>query len=128
MASPGPQTSDPQQQPYSSQTVSVSWDEDDTTPGAKRFQFGLSECIETKTVTTTTTTKRTFPPLYVREPRPLESLDEKEYPLAQKPTPPQLAEFSFNVPGFDYFKDDNKQVCRRQNCLLSPSRLAGDVF
>lgn len=110
--SPGPPSGD-SRGPYSSQTVSVSWDEGDTTPGSRRFQFGVSECIETKTVTTTTTTKRTFPPLFVREPRPLDSLDVKEYPLASKPTPPQLAQFTFDVPGFDLFAEENaspKQV------------------
>jgi len=81
--------------------VSVSWGEDDSPVGARRYQFEVSECVETKTITTTTTTKRTFPPVYVREPRPLASLDAKEYPLASKPTPPELAQFSFDVPGFD---------------------------
>lgn len=119
MPSPGPQPAEPQQ-PYSSQTVSVNWDEDESAPGSQRVQFGLSECIETKTVTTTTTTKRTFPPLFVREPRPLESLDSKEYPLALKPTPPQLAEFSFDVPGLDFIGEDGKQVSSgaRPSCSL----------
>ena len=110
--SPGSQPTD-SRGPYSSQTVSVSWGEGDTTPGSRTFQFGVSECIETKTVTTTTTTKRTFPPLFVREPRPLESLDVKEYPLASKSTPPQLAQFTFDVPGFDLFAEEDapsKQV------------------
>lgn len=35
--------------------------------------------------------------MFVREPRPLTSLDTKEYPLAQKPTPPELANFTFDV-------------------------------
>ncbi|SPO04742.1 related to CDC4 - cell division control protein [Cephalotrichum gorgonifer] len=126
MPSPGPQPSDPHQ-PYSSQTVSVNWDEDAATPGSRRFEFGLSECIETKTVTTTTTTKRTFPPLFVREPRPLESLDVKEYPLASKPTPPQLAQFSFDVPGFDLFGDDTKQT-RRTPADKKPLRLSRTTF
>ncbi|KEZ40052.1 WD domain-containing protein [Scedosporium apiospermum] len=104
--SPGSQPTD-SRGPYSSQTVSVSWGEGDTTPGSRTFQFGVSECIETKTVTTTTTTKRTFPPLFVREPRPLESLDVKEYPLASKSTPPQLAQFTFDVPGFDLFAEED---------------------
>jgi F-box and WD-40 domain protein CDC4 len=98
--SPGPNTAEGRR-PQSSQTVSVSWGEDDSPGGARRFQFEVSECVETKTVTTTTTTKRTFPPVYVREPRTLASLDAKEYPLASRPTPPELAQFSFDVPGFD---------------------------
>jgi F-box and WD-40 domain protein CDC4 len=30
---------------------------------------------------------------------PLENLDTKEYPLAMKPTPPELIQFSYNMPG-----------------------------
>lgn len=131
--SPGPPSGD-SRGPYSSQTVSVSWDEGDTTPGSRRFQFGVSECIETKTITTTTTTKRTFPPLFVREPRPLDSLDVKEYPLASKPTPPQLAQFTFDVPGFDLFAEENaspKQAGRRSTPpkkALRISRTASESF
>jgi hypothetical protein len=87
-----------QRRPLSSQTVSVSWGEDASSDGPRRFQFEVSECVETKTVTTTTTTKRTFPPIFVGESRRLESLDAKEYPLAAKPTPPELAKFSFEMP------------------------------
>lgn len=35
--------------------------------------------------------------MFVREPRPLTSLDSKEYPLAHKSTPPELANFSYGV-------------------------------
>ncbi|OTB09416.1 hypothetical protein M426DRAFT_79156 [Hypoxylon sp. CI-4A] len=84
--------------PRSSQTtVSVNFDEADSLSPHPRIKFGVSECIETKTITTTTTTKRSYPPLIVRESKPLSSLDAKEYPLAQKPTPPELANFTFNV-------------------------------
>ncbi|OTA52751.1 WD40 repeat-like protein [Hypoxylon sp. EC38] len=84
--------------PRSSQTtVSVNFDEADSLSPHPRIKFGVAECIETKTVTTTTTTKRSYPPLLVRESKPLSSLDSKEYPLAQKPTPPELAKFTFNV-------------------------------
>ncbi|KAI1644604.1 WD40 repeat-like protein [Daldinia loculata] len=83
--------------PRSSQTtVSVNFDDADSL-SHPQLKFGVAECIETKTVTTTTTTKRSYPPLLVRESKPLSSLDSKEYPLAQKPTPPELANFSFNV-------------------------------
>ncbi|KAI1772150.1 WD40 repeat-like protein [Hypoxylon cercidicola] len=83
--------------PRSSQTtVSVNFEEADalSTP---RLKFQVQECVETKTITTTTTTKRSYPPIFVRESRPLSSLDSKEYPLAQKPTPPELAHFTFNA-------------------------------
>ncbi|KAI0835023.1 WD40 repeat-like protein [Hypoxylon sp. FL0890] len=78
-------------------TVSVNFDEADSLSPHPRLKFGVAECIETKTVTTTTTTKRSYPPLLVRESKPLSSLDSKEYPLAQKPTPPELAKFTFDV-------------------------------
>lgn len=86
----------PRSRPRSSQTtVSVNWDDADSLSPHARMQFEVAECIETKTITTTTTTKRSFPPMFVREPKPLTSLDSKEYPLARKPTPPELANFSF---------------------------------
>lgn len=84
--------------PQSSQTtVSVNFDDADSLSSHPRIKFGVAECIETKTITTTTTTKRSYPPLLVRESQPLSSLDSKEYPLAQKPTPPELAKFTFNI-------------------------------
>ncbi|KAJ8126471.1 hypothetical protein O1611_g7167 [Lasiodiplodia mahajangana] len=84
--------------PRSSQTtVSVNFDEPSSLSPHPRIRLGVSECIETKTVTTTTTTKRSYPPLLVRESRPLLSLDAKEFPLAQKPTPPELAHFAFSI-------------------------------
>ncbi len=89
--------------PRSSHKVSVSWDEADgaSTHRASRLQFELEECVETKTVTTTTTTKRSYPPWFVKAPRPLELLDAKEYPLASKPTPPELTRFTFDLAGPD---------------------------
>ncbi|KAG6361001.1 hypothetical protein INS49_009220 [Diaporthe citri] len=60
-------------------------------------EYELSQCVETKTVTTTTTTKRSYPPLFIRQPRPLETLDVKEYPLAQGPTPPDLRKFTLDL-------------------------------
>ncbi|KAF2971601.1 hypothetical protein GQX73_g1997 [Xylaria multiplex] len=90
--------------PRSSQTtVSVNFDEPDSLSPHPRIKFGVAECIETKTVTTTTTTKRSYPPLLVRESRPLFSLDAKEFPLARKPTPPELAHFAFSADGHDLF-------------------------
>ncbi|KAI1341123.1 WD40-repeat-containing domain protein [Xylariaceae sp. FL0016] len=89
---------DASRRPRSSQTtVSVNFDDPDSLSPLPRIKFGVAECIETKTITTTTTTKRSYPPLLVRESRPLSSLDSKEFPLAQKPTPPELASFTFNV-------------------------------
>ena len=85
--------------PRSSQRVSLSWEEDQASESHRRLmqvQFA-EECIETKTVTTTTTTKRAYPPLFVRGPRDLNSLDSKEYPLASRPTPPSLRKLTFHL-------------------------------
>ena len=79
--------------PRSSQTVSVSVTDD--------LSLEVQQCIETKTVTTTTTTKRRFPPCFKRQPRPLETLDTKEYPLALIATPPEIANFEHHVAGGD---------------------------
>ncbi|KAL7621796.1 SCF ubiquitin ligase complex subunit cdc4 [Parahypoxylon ruwenzoriense] len=109
--------------PRSSQTtVSVNFDEADSLSPHPRIKFGVAECIETKTVTTTTTTKRSYPPLLVRESRPLSSLDSKEYPLAQKPTPPELANFTFSVGhygGLSWPVDD--EIENHQDSQLSTS-------
>ncbi|KAI8957365.1 WD40 repeat-like protein [Daldinia sp. FL1419] len=104
--------------PRSSQTtVSVNFDDADSL-SHPRLKFGVAECIETKTITTTTTTKRSYPPLLVRESKPLSSLDSKEYPLAQKPTPPELANFTFNVApysGITWPVDDIDAECQRDS-------------
>ncbi|KXH48389.1 WD domain-containing protein [Colletotrichum nymphaeae SA-01] len=101
--SPGPQINTTEvRRPRSSQTVSFSVDEGNNSihgSDSTSLQLAVSECIETTTTTTTTTTKRTFPPVYLREVRPLHELDSKEYPLASKPLPPELANFSFSVSG-----------------------------
>lgn len=64
----------------------------------RRFQLEMSECVETKTVTTTTRLTRKFPQVFASNPTPLESLDAKEYPLALKPTPPEIADFTCRLP------------------------------
>lgn len=77
----------------------MTWHEDEATL-TRMMQFE-DECIETKTVTTTTTTKRSYPPLFLREPRDVLSLDSKEYPLAAKPTPPELRKFTFDLDDYE---------------------------
>lgn len=78
------------------------WEDEDTVAHRSgRLQFEVAECVETKTVTTTTTTKRSYPPLFVREPRALQSLDSKEYPLASRPTPPELTNITLDMASFD---------------------------
>ncbi|KAI1436505.1 WD40 repeat-like protein [Xylaria sp. CBS 124048] len=92
---------DPKRPRSSQATVSVNFDEPDSLSPQSRINFGVAECIETKTVTTTTTTKRSYPPLLVRESRPLFSLDANDYPLARKPTPPELANFTARLDNLD---------------------------
>jgi F-box and WD-40 domain protein CDC4 len=93
----------------------MTWEEDEAnTTRHRRMQFA-EECIETKTITTTTTTKRSYPPLFVREPRDLHSLDSKEYPLASRPTPPELRKLTFDLGGqegesWSYDDDSDLQV------------------
>jgi F-box and WD-40 domain protein CDC4 len=86
--------------PRSTQTVSLGWEEgeDALSQHTSSLRIELAECVETKTVTTTTTTKRSYPPLRVRQ-RPLASLDAKEYPLASKAPPPELTDLSFEFDG-----------------------------
>lgn len=124
----------PPRRPRSSQTtVSMNWDDADALSPHPRMKFEVAECIETKTITTTTTTKRSYPPVFVREPRPLTTLDSKEYPLAQKPTPPELANFTFDVgqygalswPTDDEIEVEDVRLCcihsRCPLCLPHPS-------
>lgn len=120
--SPSPFTSNPKSKllpgqhprPRPGPTISVGWNEgqDSVSQHTSRLQIELAECVETKTVTTTTTTKRSYPPLLVRQ-RSLASLDQKEYPLAAKETPPELANFSFELHGQVVDFDDEPQdlVC-----------------
>jgi len=94
----------------------MSWEEDDATVTHRRMmqmQFA-EECIETKTVTTTTTTKRSYPPLFVREPRDLNTLDSKEYPLASRPTPPELRKLTFDLGD----GEDNVWSCEDESDLM----------
>lgn len=93
---PSGQPSEPRR-PRSAQTVSVNIAEDSPSSGS-RYQLHVSECVETKVVTTTTRLTRKFPHVFGRDATPLESLDTKEYPLAAKPTPPELLEFSYTIP------------------------------
>ncbi|OAQ99484.1 hypothetical protein LLEC1_02336 [Akanthomyces lecanii] len=80
------------------QTVAVNMVEAPSQQGARHFQLHVSECVETRTVTTTTRLTRKFPQVFVRDPTPLTTLDVREYPLAMKPTPPELAGFSVTHP------------------------------
>lgn len=99
--SPAAQKITENRRPRTNQRLTVSFDDDDDesdpATNASRLQYEVAECVETKTITTTTTTKRSFPPLFIRQPRALEALDTKEYPLANGPTPPDLRKFSLDL-------------------------------
>lgn len=86
---------------HRSESVGISWDET-----ASRLHME-QECIETKVITTTTTTKRHYPSIQIRAPRSLGSLDGKEYPLARTPTPEELSKFSYMV-GEQEVRNDRK--------------------
>lgn len=79
------------------QVVSVDWIEGRNAVSRRTssLQIELAECVETKTITTTTTTKRSYPPLLVRQ--PLNSLDPKEYPLALQNPPAELMSFQYEI-------------------------------
>ncbi|RDA86921.1 hypothetical protein CP532_1857 [Ophiocordyceps camponoti-leonardi (nom. inval.)] len=85
-------------------------------PPSNGFQLEVSECVETRTVTTTTCLTRKFPPFFVRDATPLQSLDSKEYPLATKPTPRELLEFPY-VPhdAVDDHQDDESGSVKPTN-------------
>jgi F-box and WD-40 domain protein CDC4 len=98
----------------------LEWDETNSMVSRRttRLQVELAECVETKTVTTTTTTKRSYPPLLVQPPRSLHTLDAKEYPLALKPTPHELTNFSYEIDGeIVHFCEDNPSSSTVCNCL-----------
>ncbi|KAG5657010.1 hypothetical protein KAF25_011179 [Fusarium avenaceum] len=119
-----PQALEPRH-PKPSQTVSVNISEGSQNR-ARRFQLEVSECVETKTVTTTTRLTRKFPQVFVRDPVPLENLDTKEYPLAMKPTPPELIQFSYNMPGAQETDDEGEDDTRDNqysNEQSTPSRV-----
>ncbi|TGO21736.1 hypothetical protein BPAE_0203g00110 [Botrytis paeoniae] len=105
---------------HPSQTVSLGWqDGDDTVGHASRLQVELEDIIETKTVTTTTTTKRSYPPLLFQNPRPVDSLDAKEYPLAFKPTPAELTRFSYEIDGRQMeYEEDNLRSIMHENSQI----------
>lgn len=82
---------------------------------ASRVQIELAECIETKTVTTTTLTKRSYPPILLREPpKSLDDFSARDYPLANKPTPAGISDFSYEVDGrIITFREDGMDKVRR---------------
>jgi F-box and WD-40 domain protein CDC4 len=111
------------------QTVGIRWDEDNDASSSRtsRLQIDLAECVETKTVTTTTTTKRSYPPILFRQ-KPLEELDTKEYPLANKPTPKELTRFSYGVNAQDmaFFGDESQSSASKVLHVILP--LKGIIF
>lgn len=106
-----------------SQMVSIEWKDDTVSRHTSTLQIGVAECVETKTVTTTTTTKRSYPPLLIRQ-QSLDNLDAKEYPLASRPTPSELLNFSYEM---DQLNDDQIALPSHMDDIReetqSPSRL-----
>lgn len=94
--SPGSPAGDARQAKNSSQVVSVNISEPNP-DSPSRFHLEVSECVETRTVTTTTRLTRKSPHVFDSNPTPLECLDTKEFPLAMKPTPPELLAFTYNI-------------------------------
>lgn len=107
--------------PQNAQTVSVNISEGSQN-GNRRFQLEVSECVETKTVTTTTRLTRKFPHVFVRDPIPLENLDTKEYPLAMKPTPPELIQFSYTLPNGPEADDEHHGFSGKSVSWIAMSR------
>lgn len=100
-------------------TVSMGWIEEDE-PVSRRtstLQIEMADCVETKTVTTTTTTKRSYPPLLVRQ-RSLDQLNPKEYPLAMTPTPTELLNISYEI------EEDSADLADDINVSLESSTLS----
>lgn len=60
-------------------------------------QLQYAPATQTTVVTTTTTTTTKFPPLIM--PRPPQAIDQKQYPLANTPTPPSLRMIGFKIDG-----------------------------
>lgn len=87
--------------------------------------FNLEEeCIERKTVTTITTIQRSYPSIQVRPSRPLKSLDVKEYPLAQTPTPAEISQFSYQGEGGTriYVREGGRSTAAAKNQEADSSR------
>ena len=57
-------------------------------------------------MTTTTTTKRSYPPLLIQQ-QSLEKLNAKEYPLATKPPPAELLNFSYEIEGDSTLEEED---------------------
>jgi F-box and WD-40 domain protein CDC4 len=107
----------------------MTWQEDEGTVTHHRMMQFADECIETKTVTTTTTTKRSYPPLFLREPREVHSLDSKEYPLAARPTPPELRSLTFDLDDYEAasWEDEDETNAQVSHARTTPRFLVGHV-
>ena len=79
-------------------------------------QFSFAPATQTTVVTTTTTTTTSFPPLMMKAPNHLHTLDAKFYPLAACPTPPILKRLTFEVGGrrIEFCEADNASQTLRE--------------
>lgn len=126
--------------PHTAQTASLAYPANSPSPrpgsgsaSSRRYNLQLRECIETKTITTTTRLTRQYPNVLSHDPKPLDSLDAKEYPLARRPPPPELANFryTFSADGQrgnglseDYraLEQDDHQSVSHTPCTTHPAR------
>lgn len=88
-----------EQPEYSNGTEGTKTLEGDSRSEPTIGEFSLPPTTQTTVVTTTTTTTTKFPPLVMRAPRPLRTLDPKRYPLAAAPTPDSLKDIKFDIKG-----------------------------
>jgi F-box and WD-40 domain protein CDC4 len=80
-------------------------------------QLSFAPATQTIVITTTTTTTTNFPPLLMKAPQHLHSLDPKEYPLAASPTPASIRKFRFNIGGRSAIFEEAEDVDHTLNNL-----------
>jgi hypothetical protein len=80
-------------------TVHEKKNTDSLSPYSTVGTFSYAPATQTKVVTTTTTTTVSFPPMMIKQPRHLNDLDPREYPLSSAPTPESLKRVAFNYEG-----------------------------
>ncbi|CAD6506055.1 BgTH12-06987 [Blumeria graminis f. sp. triticale] len=92
---------------------------------SSRLQIELAECVETRTITTTTTTKRSYSPWVINHSK-LDKLDRKEYPLASKSPPPHILHHSKMGTNCTAFQEG--RLPQKPENILSDRSQANDDF
>ena len=90
-------------------------------------QFSFAPATQTTVVTTTTTTTTSFPPLIMKAPTHLHTLDAKLYPLAASPTPSTLKRLTFEAGGrrIEFREANNASQTLREVGALFPCGTVG---